>query len=93
MLLNTIGKLIEAATAKRLYNTAEEHRLLPDTQIGACCGQSTETVLELVTEQVCTIWKSKNHVASLLLLDIAGAFDTVNLIQLLDILQTKSLPR
>jgi hypothetical protein len=49
-------------------------------------------VLELVTEQVRTIWKSKNHVASLLSLNIVGAFDTVNPTRLLDILWKKGLP-
>jgi hypothetical protein len=34
---------------------AETHRLLPETQIGARRGRSTETALELLTEQVHTI--------------------------------------
>ena len=51
-LLNTIGKLIEALTANRLRDAAEEHGLLLDTQIGARKGKSTETALELLVEQV-----------------------------------------
>ena len=48
-LLNTISKLIESLMAKRLSQAAEEHKLLPDTQMGARQGRSTETALELLT--------------------------------------------
>jgi hypothetical protein len=71
-LLNTIGKLVEALTAKRIQEVAEQHRLFPETQIGACTERSTETALELITEQVHTVWKSSKHVASLLSLDLSG---------------------
>jgi hypothetical protein len=37
-LLNTIGKLVEGLTANRLRDTAEEHGLLPATQMGARRG-------------------------------------------------------
>ena len=87
-----IGKLIEALTANRLRDAAEEHGLLLDTQMGARRGQSTETALELLIEQVRTIWTSKKHVASLLSLDISGAFDTVNPTRLLDTLRKKRIP-
>ena len=91
-LLNTIGKLVEALTASRLRDAAEEHGLLPDTQMGARRGRSTETALELLVEQVRTVWTSKKHVASLLSLDISGAFDTVNPTRLLDTLRRKRIP-
>lgn len=91
-LLNTIGKLIEAVTAKRIQTIAEEHHLLPDTQMGARRFRSTETALELLTEQVYTVWKSPKHVATLLSLDLSGAFDTVHPIRMLDILRKKGFP-
>jgi hypothetical protein len=53
--LNTIGKLIESLMAKRLSLAPKEHKLLPDTQIRARPGRSTETALELLTAQVKTI--------------------------------------
>ena len=61
--------------------------------MGARSGRLTKTTLELVIEQVRTIWKLKNHVATLLSLDIVGAFNTVNPTRLLDILWKKGLPR
>src|SRR5436305_3939131 len=60
--------------------------------MGARPGRSTKTALELLTGQVKTIWGSGKFVASLLSLDILGAFDTVNPTQLLYILRRKGLP-
>jgi len=51
--------------------------------------RSTKTALELLTTQVKTVWGFGKFIASLLLLDISGAFDTVNLIRLLNILRKK----
>jgi retron-type reverse transcriptase len=91
-LLSTIGKVIETLIAKRIGKAAEDNHLLPDTQMGARAGRSTETALELLTRQVHTIWSSKRHVATLLSIDISGAFDIVNPFRLLDILRKKRLP-
>lgn len=91
-LLNTIGKLIEAVTAHRIKTAAEKYNLLPDTQMGARTKRSTESALELLTEQIRTVWKSPKHVATLLSLDLSGAFDTVHPIRLLDVLRKKGMP-
>jgi hypothetical protein len=91
-LLNTIGKLIKAVIAKRIQEAVEQHHLLPDTQIGACTKRSTETALELLTKQVQTVWKSPKHVATMLSLDLSGAFDIVHPVRLLDILRKKRMP-
>jgi hypothetical protein len=91
-LLSTIGKVIEKAMANRLRALAEEHSLLPDTQMGGRRQRSTYSALELLTEQVHTIWNSGKHVASLLSLDISGAFDTVSPLRLLDVLRKKGIP-
>jgi Reverse transcriptase (RNA-dependent DNA polymerase) len=91
-LLNIVGKLIETAMARRLQGLAETYRLLPGEQMGARKGRSVDTALELLTEQVYTVWESKKHVASLLSLDILGAFDTVHPTRLLDVLRRKGVP-
>jgi hypothetical protein len=90
--LSTIGKAIETLIAKRIGKAADENHLHPDTQMGARAGRSTEMALELLTRQIHTIWSSKWHVATLLLVDISGAFDIVNPIRLLDILRKKRFP-
>ena len=91
-LLNTIGKLIESLIVKRLSQATEEYKLRPEIQMGARPGRSTETALELLIAQVRTIWGSGKFVASLLSLDISGAFDTVNPTRLLDTLRKKGFP-
>ncbi len=91
-LLNTLGKILEAVLARKITDLAENHRLLPSSQMGNRKQRSTETALELLLEQVHTIWGLKK-VASVLSLDIAGAFDTVNHTRLLDNLRIKGLPR
>ena len=66
-LLNTIGKLLEAILAKRLSAALEEHKLLPESQMGARRGRSTVRALQLLTEQIYTIGGAKkNQVASML---------------------------
>lgn len=78
-LLNTLGKAFESIMAEKLTYLAETHGLLPDTQMGARRGKSTESALELLTEQVHTVWgQGKNKVATLLSIDVAGAFDSVS---------------
>jgi hypothetical protein len=57
--------------AKRLSQAAEEHKLLPDTQMGARPGRSTETALELLTahslgvREVCGLLTVLRHIRSL----------------------------
>ena len=83
-LLSTLGKVIETLAAHRLSSLAERQGLLPDNQMGNRTNRSTETALELLVEQIHTIWKTGNQVASILSLDIARAFDIVNHLRLLD---------
>ncbi len=54
--------------------------------MGARQGRSVETALDLLTEQIHTVWNSGKFVSTLLSLDVLGAFDTVNTTQLLDVL-------
>jgi hypothetical protein len=78
-LLNTLEKVLEKIVAYRISALAEEHGLLPTTQMGARPGRSTVTALEMLTEQIKTVWANDpSLVASMLSLDISGAFDNVS---------------
>lgn len=66
--------------------------MLPDTQMGNRRNRSTDTALDMLIEQIHTVWQEKDCIASVLLLDIAGAFDTVNHLRLLDNLRKKQVP-
>jgi hypothetical protein len=78
--------------AQRLSSLAEQQKLLPDSQMGNRKNRSIETALELLIEQIYTVWSSKKHVVSVLSLDISGAFNTVNHMRLLDNLRRKQVP-
>lgn len=90
-LLSAVGKLIEGVIGSRIADAAESQRLLPEGQTGNRKGRSTELAIRLVTEAVRTAW-SYGAVASLLQLDIKGAFDTVNHTRLLDTLRKQGFP-
>ncbi|KAI0991845.1 hypothetical protein K3495_g16342, partial [Podosphaera aphanis] len=93
-LLNTMGKLLEKIVANRISKAAEEFKLLPEEQMGARPKRSTISAVELLTEQIHTIWgKDKKQVASLLSLDISGAFDNVSHERLIHNLKEKGIPR
>lgn len=78
-LWNTIGKVLESMMTTKMNYLTEQHWLILDTQMGGRRGKSTETALELLTEQVHTVWgKGKDKVAVLLSIDVAGTFDTVS---------------
>jgi hypothetical protein len=55
-------------------------------------NRSTDTAVDLLVEQIHTVWESKDHLASVLSLDISGAFDRVNHVRLLDNLRRKGVP-
>lgn len=92
-LLNTLAKVLEAIVAQRMSKAAEEKGLLPQSQMGARPGRSTTSALELITEQVHTVWRTNpKFVASMLCLDISGAFDNVSHQRLLHNIRLKGYP-
>ncbi|KAI0998445.1 hypothetical protein K3495_g9750, partial [Podosphaera aphanis] len=92
-LLNTMGKLLEKLVANRISKAAEDFNLLPEEQMGARPKRSTISAIELLTEQIHAIWgKDKKRVASLLSLDISGAFDNVSHERLIHNLREKGIP-
>ena len=61
--------------------------------MGARPGRSTQTALELLTQQVHTVWRSNpNLVASLLSLDISGAFDRVSHERMIHNMKAQAVP-
>jgi hypothetical protein len=91
--LNTIGKVIEAITAKAICNLAEQHSMLPKEQMSARKRQSTETAVSLLLAQICTVWKQLDTVLTVLSLNISEAFDRVYKERLDQILRAKGIPR
>lgn len=93
-LLNTLGKALEFIMAKKITHLAEHHDLLPKTHMGARRNRSTESALELLTEQVHEVWgQGDDKVATLLSMDISGAFDTVSHPRLIHNLRKRRIPQ
>ena len=93
-LLNTLGKLLEWIIADRISTATETYNLLPSTQMGARRGRSSVVALELLTEQIHTVWaQDPSLVASVLTLDIPEAYDYVSHKRLLHNLRKARLPR
>ena len=83
-LMNTVGKIMDAVMAQRLNYLAETHQVLPPTHMGGRKMRSTEHALHAVTSKIYEAWdQNTSQVASLLLLDVSGAFDNVSHIRLL----------
>lgn len=78
-LLNTMGKVMDGIMAQRISYVTETHHLLPNTHIGGRKGRSVDHALHTIIEHIYDAWNSPNpKIASLLLLDVSGAFDNVS---------------
>ena len=90
-LLNTVGKIMEAVIATRLSYITEAFQLLPEAHHGGRKGRGAETALHSMLEQIYSAWK-ENKTATLLLLDVSGAFDNVSHERLLHNLRKRRVP-
>ena len=91
-LLNCLGKVLEKIFATRLgYLANTTARLLHNTQLGGRKQRSAiDTVLLLLNEV--QQQKEKGRKTTTAFLDIKGAFDHVNKVKLLEVLQGLGLP-
>ncbi|KAJ5094940.1 reverse transcriptase [Penicillium argentinense] len=92
-LLNTFGKAMEAVIAARLSFLVEEYQLLPETHIGGRKGRSCDHAIHLLLEQIHASWRNDDRVASLLTLDVSGAFDNASHRRLLHNLRKRRVPQ
>lgn len=81
---------MDAILARRLSYLAETNHLLPGTQIGGRRLRSREHALHIVVEKIYEVWNG-GKAASLLLLDVSGAFDNVTHRRLLHNLRKRSV--
>jgi hypothetical protein len=89
-LLNTLGKALEAIIANRLAYIADSHQLLPSRHTGGRKLASTEHTIHLLLQRIHHAW-SEGKVASLLLLDVSGAYDNVSQYHLLHNLRKRQV--
>lgn len=72
-----MGKIMESIIATRLSFTVEAHNLLPRSHFGCRKGTSPEHALHFIMERIHSAWAAKK-VATMLLLDVTGAFDNLS---------------
>jgi hypothetical protein len=75
-LLNIVGKVVEAAFARRITNVAEAKHLLSDGQMGNRRGRLTDLAVRIIIKAAIEARKS-GGIASLLQLNIKKAFNAV----------------
>ncbi len=71
---------------------SEEHSLLPAQHMGARPGRSIDTALDFLVQQIHATWQNKDDVATLLSLDMTGAFDRVVPARLLHNMRERKIP-
>lgn len=91
-LLNTLGKAFEAVMANRLAYLADMYQLLPSRHTGGRKLTSTEHAMHFLLQRIYQAW-SEGNVASLLLLDVSGAYDNVSRDRLLHNLRKRRICR
>jgi hypothetical protein len=90
---NTLGKVLEIILAKRLSNAIEEHKILPQHQMGGRKGRSTSSAISMLTSIVYSAWKNPNTpIVSILSLDLTSAYDKVSHERLLAELKIEGFP-
>jgi len=91
-LLDIMSKALKLIMTKRLSNIAETHHMLSDAQMKARCKQFMISTLNLLVDQIHTVWDCKiKYVTFMLSLNIIKAFNQVLHIRLLHTLKWKEL--
>jgi retron-type reverse transcriptase len=72
---------------------SEEHSLLSSQHMGARPGRSIDTALNYLIQLIHATWQNKDGVATLLSLDITGAFDKVTPARLLNKMRERRIPK
>jgi hypothetical protein len=76
-LLNAIGKIIKTAFARLIINAAKAKQLLPNGQISNKRDRLTDLAIQMMVK-IAAKARRNGGIASLLQLDIKGAFDTIH---------------
>jgi hypothetical protein len=77
LLLNIVGKVVEAAFARRITNMAKAKHLLSDGQMGNRRGRSINLAIRIIIEAA-TEARKNGGIASLLQLNIKKAFNAIH---------------
>jgi hypothetical protein len=90
-LISTMAKVLTAVVANNLSRVVEQHQLLPKTHFGGRPGRSTTDAVHYLVDKICTAWR-ENRVASVLFLDVEGAFPNAVTTRLIHNLKKRRIP-
>ncbi len=89
-LLDIMNKALKSIMTKRLSNITETHHMLSDAQMKARCKWFMISTLNLLVDQIHTVWDCKiKYIMFMLSLNIVEAFNQVLHIKLLHTLKMK----
>jgi endonuclease/exonuclease/phosphatase family metal-dependent hydrolase len=90
-LLCTIPKVLTAIVAESISHLVERDALLPDTHFGGRPGRTTTDAIHYLVGKIKTAW-GKKKVASVLFLDVEGAFPNAVTDRLIHNLKRRRIP-
>jgi ribonuclease HI len=91
VLLSTVAKVLTALVAEDMTRLVEHHNLLPKTHFGGRPGRTTTDAIHLMVDRIKEAWRN-GQVASVLFLDVEGAFPNAVTDRLLHNLRRRKIP-
>ena len=91
-LISTLAKVLTAIVAENLSRVTEQHQLLPKTHFGGRPGRSTADAVHYLIHKICSAWR-EDKVASVLFLDVEGAFPNAVTARLIHNLKKRRVPK
>jgi ribonuclease HI len=92
VLSDGIAKLLNSCQAEDMTTMCEIHNILPANHFGARPGRTTTDSIHLLTKTIKDAWR-KGQVASILFLDVKGAFPSVDVNRLIHNMKKRGIPR
>ena len=90
-LISTMAKVLTAIVADNISKLVEQHNLLPKTHFGGRPGRTTTDAIHYLIHKVKSAWFN-NQVASVLFLDVEGAFPNAVTDKLIHNLKKRRIP-
>ena len=90
-LISTLAKVLTALIADSISSLVEQHQLLPKTHFGGRPGRTTTDAIHYMVHKIKLAW-ADNKVASVLFLDVEGAFPNAVTQKLIHNLKKRRIP-
>ena len=90
-LLSCLAKVLTSLVAETISNLVEKHQLLPKTHFGGRPGRTTTDAIHYLVHKIKAAWRD-DQVASVLFLDVEGAFPNAVTNRLIHNLKKRRIP-